>query len=409
MTKLTPVWLLILLCLVTRIQLYSQAEKKIISGISTDRLKRYEAFIKKEIEEGRIPGAVTLVMRNGAVVHNGAFGFNDVPEKTPMKKDDIFYIQSMTKPIITVAFMMLYEEGHFMLTDPVSMYLPEFKKLRVIKDVNNGAAGETEAMNSEVTIAQLLSHTSGITHGLGSSQLDKDFLKEYFMKSWPDIESRVANILKFPLVGQPGNQWYYSSSPDVLSVLIGKFSGMSTEQFLIERIFKPLEMKDTGYNLSKAQQARVVKVHSNNTDGVLGYSEHQPAMEGNTIWSGVNGLYSTAADYMNFCQMLLNGGRWNGKQLLSRKTIELMTLNHSGELFYKPGEGFGLGFAVLGDIAESRLLGSTGIFYWAGAFNTHFFIDPKEKLVSIFMTHEEHYNNIYHEKMRQLVYQAIVD
>jgi CubicO group peptidase (beta-lactamase class C family) len=392
--------------IVSTLTLYSQ--DKSVSGISNERLKRYENFVKEEISQKNIPGAVTLIARNGVVVQKGSYGYSDLANKTPMKQDDLFFIQSMTKPIITVAFMMLYEEGHFMLTDPVSKYLPEFKNLRVSKNVENGIAGETEPLNKEITIAHLLSHTSGLTHGLGQSQLDKDFLKEYFMKDWPDIKSRVSAAYKLPLMGQPGNQWYYSVAPDVLSVLIEKFSGMSTNDFLIERIFKPLDMKDTGYNLSKAQQARVVKVHSKK-DGGLEIPENQPKMEGNTIWSGVNGLFSTASDYMNFCQMLLNGGKWNGKQLLSRKTVEMMTFNHTGKLFDKPGEGFGLGFAVVTDVADTKMPGSVGIFYWGGAFNTHFFIDPKERIISIFMTQEAHYNSFYHDKMRQLVFQALSD
>jgi CubicO group peptidase (beta-lactamase class C family) len=387
----------------------ADAQDKIVSGISQERLKRFENFIKAEIEQGKIPGAVTLIVRDGAVVHKGAYGYNDLATKAPMTTDDLFFIQSMTKPIITVAFMMLYEEGHFMLTDPVSKYLPEFKNLRVSKDVSKGAAGETVPLEREITIAHLLSHTSGLTHGLGSSQLDKDFIKEYFGKPWPTIEARAANLTKFPLVGQPGKQWYYSAAPDVLSVLIEKFSGQSTNDFLNERIFKPLGMKDTGYNVPKAQQGHVVKLCSRTADGKSVVATNQPKVEGNTVWSGVNGIFSTASDYMVFCQMLMNGGRWNNKQFLSRKTVEQMTYNHSGNLFDTPGEGFGYGFAVTQDVAATNNLGSNGIFYWAGAFNTHFFIDPKERLISIFMTQEEPYTSFYHVKMRQMVYQSIVD
>jgi CubicO group peptidase (beta-lactamase class C family) len=343
------------------------------------------------------------------VVHNKSYGYRDIQEKTPMTADDIFYIQSMTKPIITVAFMMLYEEGHFMLTDPVSKYIPQFKNLRVSKKVDDGKNGETEPLNTDITIAHLLSHTSGLMHGIGESALDKEFSKEYMLNSWPDIKSRVNVLTRFPLVGQPGNQWYYSAAPDVLSVLIERFSGMNTADFLTERIFKPLDMKNTGYNLSKTQIPRCVKVHSANSDGGLVANENQPQAEGNTIWSGVNGLFSTAADYMNFCQMLLHGGTWKGKQYLSRKTVELMTENHTANLFFRPGEGFGLGFAVLTDVPGSELPGSNGLFYWAGAFNTHFFIDPKEKMVSIFLTQTEPFDFYYHDKMRQLVYQALAD
>jgi len=394
--------------LIALVSVQGQSAEKITSGVSIDRLKRYETFIKSEIDHNNIPGAVALIIRNGTVVHQGVYGYSNLADKTAMKPDDLFFIQSMTKPIITVAFMMLYEEGKFQLTDPVSKYIPAFKDLRVSKDVNKGMAGETEPLTKEITIAHLLSHTSGLTHGLGQSQLDKDFMKEYFMQPWTDIKGRVSAITKVPLVGQPGNQWYYSVAPDVLSLLIEQFSGMSTQDFLTERIFKPLGMKDTGYNLSKAQQARVVKVHSN-SDGVLTVTKDQPKSEGNTLWSGVNGLFSSAQDYATFCQMLLNNGKWNGKQLLSRKTVELMTYNHVGKLYNRPGEGFGYGFAVMMDVADSNLSGSNGIFYWAGAFNTHFFIDPKEKLICIFMTQEAHFNIFYHDKMRQMVYQAIVD
>lgn len=386
--------------------LYAQTPK-INSGLSADRLKYYEKFIKSEIEHQKIPGAVTLVMHNGSIAHKGAYGYSNSITKTQLKADDIFYIQSMTKPVITVALMMLYDEGHFLLTDPISKYIPAFKDLKVSRDVNAGSGGATDPLNKEITFVHLLSHTSGLTHGLGQSQLDKDFMKEYLMKSWPDVRARASSITNFPLVGQPGNQWNYSAGHDVASMLIEQFSGMSTDEFLRERLFKPLGMNDTGYNLTKAQQARVVKVHSKQDNGPLTLVEKQPVMEGNTVWSGFNGLYSTAQDYMNFCQMLLNKGTFNGKQILSRKTVDLMTYNYAGKLFDRPGEGFGLGFAVVTDAAESKILSSSGMYYWGGAFNTHFFIDPKENLISIFMTQEAHYNNYYHDKMRQLVYQAL--
>jgi CubicO group peptidase (beta-lactamase class C family) len=219
----------------------------------------------------------------------------------------------------------------------------------------------------------------------------------------------VDKLLSLPLLGQPGEQWAYSAAPDVLSVLIEKFSGQSTNQFLTDRIFKPLRMKDTGYNLTKEQQARVVKVHGPDKSGVLNNMTSQPKMEGNTLWSGVNALFSTPEDYAHFCQMLLNGGKYEGNQLLSPKTIELMILNHSGKLFTTPGEGFGYGFAVVEDLSETNNLGSNGLFYWAGAFNTHFFIDPEEKLIAIFMTQTNEFTWYYHQKLRQMVYQSIID
>lgn len=326
-----------------------------------------------------------------------------------MTTESLFYIQSMTKPIITVAFMMLYEEGHFLLTDPVSKYIPAFKNLKVAKDVNAGKDGETVPMKKEITIANLLSHTAGLSHGLGASTLDRDYAKAMYQQQHATVTDRMNAMLTLPLMGQPGEQWYYSAAPDVLSVLIEKFSGMSTNDFLAKRIFEPLSMKHTGYNIPAQEQSNRVYVHSKNKNGVLEYSSIQPKMEGNTLWSGVNGLYTTAADYITFCQMLLNKGEWKGKRLLSRKTVELMTKNHVGDLYNGAGEGFGLGFAVVENVAETKLLGSEGIFYWSGANNTHFFIDPKENLVAVFMTQLAPFSNYYHIKLRQHVLQAIVD
>lgn len=393
----------------TNFQIYAQSSDKAIAGISLDRLEHYEEFISQEINQDKIPGATVLIVRDGKIVLQESYGYRDIENQSSMKTDDIFFIQSMTKPIITTAFMMLFEEGHFMLTDYVSKYLPEFKNLRVIKKGNDSITGETIALEKEITIEQLLTHTAGLTHGLGNSQFELEYRKEYFMQEWPDIKSRAIQASKLPLVDQPGNIWYYSVAPDIIATLIEKFSGMSTNDFLETRIFKPLKMKDTGYNLSKEQQGRVVKVTNKNNEGNLTNSDYQPPMKKNTIWSGVNGLFSTTSDYMTFCQMIMNNGQWNGTQFLSRKTIELMTQNHVGDKYPAAGVGFGYGFAVMLDVSKTNLLGSNGNIWWGGAFNTHFFIDPKEKLISIFMTQLNPYTNYYHDKMKQLVYQAIVD
>jgi CubicO group peptidase (beta-lactamase class C family) len=401
---------IILVFLITaNFQIYAQSSDKAIAGISLDKLEHYEEFISKEINQDKIPGATVLIVRDGKIVLQESYGHRDIENQSSMKTDDIFFIQSMTKPIITTAFMMLFEEGHFMLTDHVSKYLPEFKNLRVIKNGNDSITGETIALEKEITIEQLLTHTAGLTHGLGNSQFELGYRKEYFMQEWPDIKSRAIQASKLPLVDQPGNIWYYSVAPDIIATLIEKFSGMSTNDFLETRIFKPLKMKDTGYNLSKEQQGRVVKVTNKNNEGNLTNSDYQPPMKKNTIWSGVNGLFSTTSDYMTFCQMIMNNGQWNGTQFLSRKTIELMTQNHVGDKYPAAGVGFGYGFAVMLDVSKTNLLGSNGNIWWGGAFNTHFFIDPKEKLISIFMTQLNPYTNYYHDKMKQLVYQAIID
>lgn len=402
-------FLLFLLLVFASGYVHSQNPDKITAGVSTQRLGRYEKYIQSEIADGKIPGAVSMIVRNGEVVHKAAFGYSSLKDKTPMGTDNLFFIQSMTKPIITAAFMMLYEEGHFLLTDSVAKYISAFKDLRVAKDVKDGKDGETEPMNKAITIAHILNHTAGLSHGLGSSKLDNDYARAMYFQPHADVQSRMNAMLKMPLVGQPGEQWYYSAAPDVLSVLIEKFSGMSTNDFLKKRIFEPLAMQNTYYNIPKGQQAQVVQLHSLNKQGVLENNANQPKMEGNTIWSGVNGLFTTAADYMTFCQMLMNKGEWEGKRLLSRKTVELMTQNHVGDLYTGAGEGFGLGFAVVKNVADTKLLGSEGIFYWSGANNTHFFIDPKEKTVAIFLTQLAPYDGKYHIKLRQHVLQAIVD
>ncbi len=381
----------------------------VTEGVSTERLSRLSNFLEDEIKAGKIPGAVSLIARNGEIVHQASFGYSDADSKTPMRNDNIFHIMSMTKPIVTVAFMMLYEEGHFFLTDPVSKYLPQFKDLKVVQDVSDGKDGSTDPISTEVTIHHLLTHTAGFSHGLGGSQLDKDVVKALYFEPQASIESRVNTLVSLPLVGQPGEQWYYSASPDVLSLLIEHFSGMTTAEFLQKRIFDPLDMTDTGYNIASGSQNRWVPVHNINEEGKLVTSKNQLPKDGVTVYGGTHGLYSTASDYMKFCQMLLKGGETNGKQLLSPKTIQIMTMNQVGDLYPGPGDGFGLGFAVTTNVAEAKSLGSAGTYYWAGAYSTYFFIDPDEKLVAILMSQLQPFSAYYGNKLRQMVYQSLTE
>ena len=379
-----------------------------ISGIDKARLNRYDDFLKKEINERRIPGAVSHIMRRGEIVHEAAYGYSSLADRTPIQQEQLFHIMSMTKPIVTAAFMMLYEEGYFLLTDPVSKYLPQFKDLRVAKDLDQGTNGETEPANSEITITQLLTHTAGFSHGLGRTKLDNEIAKALYSEPHKDIESRVNAMIKLPLIGHPGDQWNYSASPDVLALLIEHFSGMTTAEFLKERIFDPLEMKDTGYNISKENKGRWMPVHNLDKQGNLVNSKTQLPTEGNTIYGGTHGLFSSASDYMKFCQMLLNKGQYKGKYLLSPKTVDIMTMNQVGDLYEAPGQGFGLGFGVTTDLAASKTLGSVGQYYWSGAYCTYFFIDPKEELIVILMSQLQPYSNYYGDKMRQMVYQSLI-
>lgn len=379
-------------------------------GISSDRLARYEDYLTQEIENGQVPGAVSMIIRKGEIAHYKALGYNDIKEKTPMKKDQIFFIQSMTKPIISTAFMMLYEEGHFFLNDPVEKYLPQFKDLQVAKDPADGVNGEQEPAEEPIRMWHLLTHTAGLSHGLGATKLDRVYAQNLYYMPHKTIEDRVNAMIQLPLMSHPGEQWYYSASPEVLSLLVEHFSGMSTAAFLEERIFKPLDMDDTGYNVDQDDQGRVATLHFRTPKGKLAVSPRQTPTEGNTVFAGANGLFSTAEDYLKFCQMILDGGQSpSGQQLLSPKTIELMSKNHVGDLYQAPGYGFGLGFAVVDNIADARAMGSAGELSWSGAFCTYFFINPKEEMAAVLMTQISPYNGFYGDKLRQMVYQTIME
>jgi CubicO group peptidase (beta-lactamase class C family) len=408
-TKSSFVYLLLLQMLTQPLFSQQSIQTESSHTLSTDRLKRYDAYFQKEIDEGRLPGVVTLVYKNGEKVHESALGYNDYSAKTPAKTDQIYFIQSMTKPIITTAFMMLYEEGHFFLTDPLHKYLPEFKDAMVAKDVKLGSAGGLEPVKSPITIDQLMSHTAGFSHGLGSSKVDEEVIRGLYYSPHKDIASRVTAYAKLPLYGQPGAQWYYSASPDILARLIEVFSGQTAAQFLQQRLFDPLGMKDTGYNLTEEQAKRMTVLHTFDDTGKLIKSPRQTPTSGNTVFAGANALFSTAQDYSLFAQMMGNGGEWKGKRYLSPKTVEIMTMDQANGLFKDPGKGFGFGFAVVDDLADTKALGSEGTYYWSGAYSTYFFIDPKEELVAVFMTQVAPFSSFYENKFRQMVYQTIAE
>ena len=377
------------------------------TAISQERIARYDTYLQNEVDQGRLAGAVTLIYKNGEKAHEKTIGYSNIESKSIMNTDQIFYIQSMTKPIVTAAFMMLYEEGYFFLNDPVEKYLPWFKDLKVAVDPSKGIAGGTVPAESKITMAMLLSHTSGFSHGIAAGKLEEEIRNAIYYTPHENIESRIKTLVTLPLIGQPGKQWYYSASPDVLSLLIERFSGMTTAEFLQQRLFDPLGMKDTRYNLNEEQQSRMATLHTYNEDGKLIKAPDQTPTSGNKVFAGANALFSTASDYAKFAHMLLNGGEWNGKQYLSPKTIEIMTMDQTNGLYKAPGQGFGFGFGVMTDVADAKSLGSEGTFYWSGAYCTYFFIDPKENLISIMMTQTAPFSGFYDQKMRQMVYQAI--
>ena len=351
--------------------------------------------------------AEAIIYRNGEVGYHEVLGKSNLAEGTPLQENQIYHIMSMTKPIVSVAFMMLYEEGHFRLKDKVKQYLPEFAELRVARNANEGIGVATDSADTDITIEQLLTHTAGFSHGLGGTPLDNEIARAMYFQPQADIAARVATLASLPLVGQPGKQWYYSAAPDVLARLIEQFSGMTVAEFLQQRLFDPLEMKDTGYNLTPEQAGRLVTNHELRGNA-LGVAPLQLPSSGNTVYGGTHGLYSTAADYLRFCRMLLQKGELDGRDYLSPKTVELMTMNHVGSL-REGGHGFGLGFGVLVDVADSEVAGSPGMYYWSGAYSTYFLIDPKENLIAILMSQRSPYSGFHGEMVQQLVYQTLAD
>ena len=377
------------------------------AGLTEEGLQRLEAWLEGEVADRRLPMAEVLLYRNGVVGYHHTAGTSDLSTEAPLAENQLYHLMSMTKPIVTVAFMMLYEEGHFQLRDKVSDYLPEFAELKVARNSDEGLQVATDPATSAITIQQVLSHTAGFSHGLSGSKLDNEIAAALYYRPHPDIASRVSTLATLPLLGQPGEQWIYSTSPDILARLIEVFSGQTVIEFLEKRLLQPLGMNDTDYNIPADQASRLVANHQASTEGLTKAAMQLPS-SGNKVYGGSFGLYSTASDYLKFCRMLLNKGELDGVRYLSPKTVELMTMNHVGDMRGN-GEGFGLGFGVITDVAANGVLGSEGQYFWNGAYSTFFFIDPAEDMIAILMSQRSPYSG-YHEKMfRQMTYQALGD
>jgi len=365
----------------------------------------YDSFLDTEIEEGQIAGAVSLVYHDGKLVHDKIFGYSDKEQAASMEKDQVFHIMSMTKPIVTLAAMMIWEEGHFKLDDPISKHLDGFSNLTVIEDPETGKDGAVVPAKRAVTIRQAMTHTAGFSHGLGGTKLDNDFAMAMYYRPQESIASRVATMAKLPLVAQPGERWSYSASPDILALLVEKYSGMTVAEFLQKRIFTPLEMHTTGYNLAPEKAARMAKLYKVE-NGKLVRDQNQMGATENKVFGGSHGLVSTAPDYAKFCRMLLNDGTYDGKQIVKPETLALMTSDQLGDIPYLPGQGFGLGFGLLTETPENGI-GSKGQFFWSGAYSTFFFVAPEEDMFSILMTQRSPYTDSYGEAMWKRVYEAV--
>ena len=407
------------------------------AGMSQAALDRLERHLKSRyIDAGRFPGTQLLVYRRGKMVHSTVQGFADVERKTPVKDDTIFRIYSMTKPITSVAFMMLFEEGSVALDEPVHKYIPEWKNLGVFV-AGTAPAFLTRPASRPMLIVDLLRHTSGLTYGFQQrSNVDAAY-REKKIAETGTLQSMVEELAKIPLEFSPGDAWNYSVSTDVLGYLMGKIADRPFEQFLKERIFDPLGMGDTGFYVPADKAHRLAACYSADPPGQVSFHATErkgtltlqddpaksPFLSPPSFVSGGGGLCSTAADYLTFCRALINGGELGGVRLLGPKTLKLMTSNHlpggvdlpalSRSLFSEAtynGIGFGLGFAVTMDPAKTLIPGSPGEYNWGGAATTSFWIDPAEELITIFMT-QVLPSSAYpvRRELRTMVYAAITD
>ena len=394
-----------------------------IAGLSRERLARLGAALQAAVASGRIPGAVALVARDGEIVFFEAIGFRDkaagksADANAPMARDAIFRIYSMTKPIASVAAMMLVEDGRMLLSDPVSKHLPELKGMKVAVE-KPGPDGkpvlELVPALREMTIQDLLRHTAGLPYGSrGPSLARQAYLAAGLLDRNKSTADMLAKLATLPLVHQPGTTWEYGISTDVLGALIERVGGQPLDEFLAARILKPLGMSDTAFHVPEKNHGRIAEPLAADPDGGQPI-RLLPVKEPPRFFGAGGGMVSTAEDYRRFTQMLLNGGEYGGVRLLSPKTVEYMTSDHAegiartANYFPGPAYGFGLGFAVRTLAGVHDQAGSIGDYHWSGYASTYFWIDPKERLIGIFMTQAP--NSIYHfaSLMRTIVYGAVV-
>jgi CubicO group peptidase (beta-lactamase class C family) len=393
------------------------------AGLAKERLDRIGQVMQQHVAANRVAGAIGLIARRGKIGYFESWGMMDKETGKPMRKDAIFRIYSMTKAVTGVAVMMLYEEGKFVLTDPVSKYLPELGGLRVAVDKKDPVTGKrvyyTVPSERDMTILDLLRHTSGLDYQGPRDEKNELIYPKVGLAS-PDItiEEAVKRLGKAPLVHQPGAVWDYGLSIDVLGRLVEVTSGKTLDKFFEERLFRPLGMADTGFHVPQEKWERLATLYAPNEDKTIKRSTappqesyKKPAM----LLYGGAGLVSTAMDYARFVQMLLNGGELDGARILSRKTVELMSANHLGDMpragnLLPTGVGFGLTFAVNLGPGKNGNIGSEGEYYWGGAAGTRFWIDPKEQMIGVFMIQIlPHTGLTYGSQFRQLAYQAIAD
>jgi CubicO group peptidase (beta-lactamase class C family) len=381
-------------------------------GLSSARLARLGAVMRSEIERGRVPGAVALIARRGRLGLFESFGQRDAANGAPMAKDAIFRIYSMTKPITSVAAMMLWEEGRFLLSDPVANYLPEFSAMTVA--VERGAEIERVPAERAITIQDLLRHTSGLTYEFrGAGAVQKMYMGAKVFSRAQSSADQVATLGKMPLLHQPGTRWEYSRSTDVVGRLVEVLSGQPLGVFFERHILAPLGMVDTAFHVPQRHHSRLAEAFTQDPDSGAAVRLLE-VRDAPNFESGGGGLVSTASDYARFLQMLLNGGTLDGPRLLSRKTIELMTADHLGPItgaadLLLPGHGFGLGFAVRLHAGIAYVPGSIGQYFWGGLAGTTFWVDPAEQLLALLLIQAPGQRDYYRTLFRDLVYSAFDD
>lgn len=377
------------------------------AGFSAERLGRIHDVFQASVDRKEFAGINVAIVRRGKVAYSDSLGFQDLEEKKPMRPDTIFRMFSMTKPITSAAVMMLYEEGKFLLDDPVSKYAPAFGDLKVLAREGGNAADVVE-LKRPLTIHHLLTHTSGLSNSRGYQEA-KVFAPR------DTLAAMAARLATVPLAHQPGEGWRYGQSLDLLAYLVEVWSGKSYDVFLRERIFEPLGMSDTAYFVAPDKAGRVAKTYSLNDAGVVTAVERQgdPSTKP-TYFPGGSGLFSTASDYLRFCQMLVNGGELDGKRLLSETTVDFMLRNHLPREIIPPdgpngrkGYGFGIGGAVLMDPAASEVLSAEGEFSWGGAAGTYFWVDRKNELAAVWLVQRPPFVHGPSKRFKVLTYQAL--
>lgn len=414
--------LVALLCLVTSGLAQAQSlpvVKPEQVGLSSERLGRITAMLKADVDKGTIPGAILLVARHGKIAAFDTVGVRDPGSKAPMTRDAIFRIYSMSKPITSVATMILFEEGKLALSDPVGKYIPQLGTVKVGVEKADAGGGtptlELVAPRRPMTVQDLLRHTSGLTYGFfGEGLVKKAYADAKLLADSPSNAEFVDRLATLPLAYQPGSTWDYSHSTDVLGRLVEVVSGRTLYEFEKARILDPLGMKDTSFYVTdKTKQDRIVEPFPNDRSIGVGAEFNDPRVAGK--WeSGGGGMVGTAMDYARFLQMLLNGGTLDGKRIIGPKTVAYMTADHMGGgavpgPLYLPGAGFGfgLGFAVRKDAGVSPFPGSVGEYNWGGAGGTYFWVDPKENMFVVFMMQSPKQRVYYRAILKDMIYAAV--